>query len=162
MSQIVEAIRPAGSPGPGSGSGSGPETSNPTCSLFVQAGSLFQGTAGSDPFGDAHMISRITDVSVDDLNRVEVSTYQEDDTNGRLYYFNTNNHAEYRLEGAVVLELVARNESVQHVVATFPTEAFSGDRTDGEGEISIVSQLLLASADFAISLATDSFRFVLL
>jgi hypothetical protein len=92
MDQIAEATRPRppGPPGPGSGSesgsgsGSGPETSNPTCSLFVQAGSLFQGTAGSNPFSDSHGISRITNVSVDDLNRIEMSTYHEETTEGRL------------------------------------------------------------------------------
>ena len=79
-----------------------------------------------------------------------------------MNFLTTNNHTEYRSEAAVVLDLVAQDESVQHLVATFPTEAFSGDRTDREGEISIVSKHLLASADFAISLTTDSFRFVLL
>ena len=57
--------------------------------------------------------------------------------------FNPYNHAEYRLEGAVVLGLVGQDKSVQHVVATFPTEAFSGDRTGNGGEISIVSKHLL-------------------
>jgi hypothetical protein len=57
-------------------------------------------------------------------------------------------YAEYQSEAAVVLDLVASDQSVQHVVATFPTEAFSGDRTDSEqGEISIVSKHSLASAD---------------
>jgi hypothetical protein len=76
-----------------------------------------------------------------------------------MNFFNTNNDAEYRLEGAVVLNLVSQDESVQHVVATFPTEAFSGDR---EGDIYIVSEHLLAYANFATSLTIDSFRFVLL
>jgi hypothetical protein len=48
----------------------------------------------------------------------------------------------YRSEAAVVLDLVAQDESVQHVVATFPTEAFSGDRTDGEGEMSCLRALI--------------------
>jgi hypothetical protein len=74
---------------------------------------------------------------------------------------NITNHAEYWSEGAVVLDLVAPDESVQHVVATFSTETFSGDKTDGEGEMSIVSVHLLTSADLATSLTTDSFRFVL-
>jgi hypothetical protein len=76
------------------------------------------------------------------------------------FFHNTTNHAEYRSEAAVVLDLVGHDESVQHVVATFPTEAFSGDTTDKEGEISIVSEHLLASAHFATSLTTDSFRYV--
>ena len=74
----------------------------------------------------------------------------------------TTNHAEYRSETAVVLDLVAQDESVQHVVATYPTEAFSGGRTDQEGAMSIISNQLLASADFVTSLTIDSFWFVLL
>ena len=86
MDQIAEATRtrPPSPPGPGSGSGGGPETSNSTCLLFVQAGSLIQGTAVSNPFTDSHGITRMTDVSVDDLDRVEMSTYHEETTNGRL------------------------------------------------------------------------------
>ena len=61
------------------------------------------------------------------------------------FFHITAHHAEYRSEAAVVIDLVAQDESVQHVVATFSTEAFSGDRTDREGEMSIVSEHLLAS-----------------
>jgi len=93
MSQISEATRQ-----PGSGSGSGPET----------------GTVGSNPFSDSHAISTVSEVSVNDLSRVEMSTYQEEATG----------------EAAVVLDLVAEDESVQHIVATFSTEAFSEDSTD--------------------------------
>jgi hypothetical protein len=94
MNQIAEATRPpgGGSGGGGSGgggsagggSGSGPETSNLTCSLFGQAGSLFQGTAGSNPFSDSHAISTLGKVTVNNLDRVEMSTYHEETTNGRL------------------------------------------------------------------------------
>jgi hypothetical protein len=98
MNQIVEATRPPPTtPGsgsgsgpetspppttPGSGSGSGPETSNLTCSLFWQAGSLFQGTVWSNPFSDSHAM--LSEVSVNNLDRVEMSTYQEETTDGRL------------------------------------------------------------------------------
>ena len=75
--------------------------------------------------------------------------------------FTTLPTTEYWSEAAVVLNLVAPDESVQHVVATFPTETFSGDKTDGEGEMSIVSEHLLASTDLATSLTIDSFWFVL-
>lgn len=34
-----------------------------------------------------------------------------------------------------MLDLVAKDKSVQHIVATFPTEVFSGIRTDEGGEI---------------------------
>ena len=53
-----------------------------TFSLFEQAGSLFQDTVGSNPFSDSHAISRLSEVTVNDLNRVEMSTYQEEDTDG--------------------------------------------------------------------------------
>jgi hypothetical protein len=87
MNQFAEATRPRppSPPGPGSGSGSGPETSNLTSrSLTWQTGSLSLGTVVSNPFSDSHGISSMADVSVDDLNRVEVSTYHEDTTGGRL------------------------------------------------------------------------------
>ena len=78
MNQMAEATRAPGS------AGGGPETSNLTCSLVRQAGSLFQGTVGSDPFSDLHRISRLTEVSVDDLNWVEMTTFREETTDGRL------------------------------------------------------------------------------
>ena len=40
------------------------------------------------------------------------------------------------------MDLVDRNQSVQHVVATFPTELFSGDGTDGGGKISTMFNLI--------------------
>jgi hypothetical protein len=73
-----------GSAGGGSLAGSGPETSNLTCSLFGLAGSLFQGSVGFNPFRDSHAISTLGKVTVDDLDRMEMSTYQEEGTNGRL------------------------------------------------------------------------------
>ena len=76
-------------------------------------------------------------------------------------FHSTTNHAEFRSEAAFVLDLVGQDKSVQHIVATFPTKAFSGDRTDREGEMSIVSRRQL-SADFTTSLTIDSFWFVLL
>jgi len=115
MNQIAEATR---LDPPGSGSGSGPETS----------------TVGSDPFSDSHGISRISEVSVNDLDRIEMSTYHVDTTD----------------RAAIVLDLVAQDESVQHVVATFSTEAFSGDRTD-----SGASQSIAPEAPAALSLHQD-------
>ena len=81
MNQIEEATRPR-PPGSGPDSSPEPETSNVTCSLSEQTGLLFQGTVGSNPFSDSHRISTITDLSVDDLDRVEMSTYHEETTNG--------------------------------------------------------------------------------
>jgi hypothetical protein len=50
-----------------------------------------------------------------------------------MNFFHTTNHAKFRSEAAVVLNLVAHDESVQHVVATFPAKAFTGDGTYREG-----------------------------
>ena len=54
------------------------------------------------------------------------------------FFQSTTKHSDYRSEAAVVLDLVGQDKSVQHVVATFPTEAFTGDTTD-TGEISTMS-----------------------
>jgi hypothetical protein len=91
MGQIeeLEATRPL-APGIGSrsgGSGSGPMTSNLTYLLFGQAGSLFKGTAISNPFSDSHAISNLTQLTVNEPDRVDVSTYQEETTNRRLFLF---------------------------------------------------------------------------
>ncbi|KAH9987568.1 hypothetical protein BJV77DRAFT_1070447 [Russula vinacea] len=67
-----------------------------------------------NPFTSPHAISTLTDVAVSDLDRVEMSTYQARDTG----------------EGAVVLDVIGRDESVQHIVASFQTDVFSGVRTD--------------------------------
>ncbi len=51
--------------------------------LSGRAGSLFQDTAVSNPFTDSHAISRLTDdVNVNDLDRVDESTYQDEASNG--------------------------------------------------------------------------------
>lgn len=44
-------------------------------------------------------------------------------------------HTDYQSESAVVFDVHGRDSTTQHIVATYPTEVFSGDRTDGEGEI---------------------------
>ena len=49
-------------------------------------GSQFQGPVAStprDPFTDSHAISTLTDVSVNDLDQVDMSTFQNEDTGGR-------------------------------------------------------------------------------
>lgn len=57
------------------------------------------------------------------------------------------------------MDLVDEDMPAQRFVATFPTEAFSGDRTDNrEGGIFTESNHLLASADFATGLPIDGFR----
>jgi len=112
MNKIEEATRPPPPP-PGSGSGSGPETSSPPTAPGSGSGSGPEtSTVRSNPFSDSHAM--LSEVSVNNLDRVEMSTYQEETTD----------------EAAVVFDLVAQDESVQHVVATFSTQAFTGDRTD--------------------------------
>jgi hypothetical protein len=52
--------------------------------LSGRVGSPFQGTVASNPFGDAHAVSSVTDVNVNKVDRVEMSTYQDEATDGRL------------------------------------------------------------------------------
>ncbi|KAH9973634.1 hypothetical protein BJV74DRAFT_864166 [Russula compacta] len=70
----------------------------------------------TDPFSDSHAMSMLTDVAVNDLDQVEMSTYQSEDTR----------------DAAIVWNLHNRDASTQHLVATVSTEVFSGDRTDSE------------------------------
>ena len=51
------------------------------------------------------------------------------------FFHSTTKPADLRSEAAVVLDLVANDNSVQHIVGTFPTEAFSDDGTDRGGEM---------------------------
>jgi hypothetical protein len=44
-------------------------------------------------------------------------------------------HTDYQSESAVVFDVHGRDLPTQHIVATYPTEVFSGDRADEEGEI---------------------------
>jgi len=101
MDQIAEATGGLES-GPGNNADTGSVASTPR-----------------DPFTDSHAISTLTNVSVNDLDQVEMSTFQNEDTG----------------ESAVVLDLHGQDSSIQHLVSTFPTEAFSGDRTNGEATV---------------------------
>jgi len=114
--RMAEATRP---PAPEDGSGNSPGT----------------GTAASDPLSNGHAISRITDINVNNVDRVDVSAYKNEATS----------------DAAVFLDLVDHDESVQRVVATFPANALSGVRTDNEGEASQPT----ASEPAAISLHRD-------
>jgi len=81
----------------------------------VAPGNTFGTTSTlSNPFTDAH--AALKNVSVNDLNAVEMTTYETETTG----------------EAAVVLKLDMNNRdaSTRHVVATFPTVIFTGDRTD--------------------------------
>ena len=77
-----------GGSGSGSGSGglgSGPGTSKLVCSLFGQADSQFRGSVASgNPFTDSHAVYTLSDVSVNDPDQVEMSTYHAENTDGWL------------------------------------------------------------------------------
>jgi hypothetical protein len=85
-----EARRPPSPPGDGSGSPAPGDGSRggfgagKLVRLSGRAGSPFQGTAASDPSADSHAVSRITDINVNDVDRVDASAHQEEATNGRL------------------------------------------------------------------------------
>jgi hypothetical protein len=73
MDQIAEATR---------GLEGGPGDNADTASTSP----LIQGPVAStsrDPFTDSHAISTLTDVSVNDLDQVEMSTFTNEDTGGR-------------------------------------------------------------------------------
>ncbi|KAH9978289.1 hypothetical protein BJV74DRAFT_142156 [Russula compacta] len=94
MDQIAEATR-----GPGDSPSTGPAASTPR-----------------DPFTDSHAISTLTNVAVNDVDEVEMTTYECKATG----------------EVAAVLDVHVRDASTQHIVATCPTEVFSDDRTNRE------------------------------
>ncbi|KAH9959173.1 hypothetical protein BC827DRAFT_1384777 [Russula dissimulans] len=81
----------------------------------VAPGNTFGTTSThSNPFTDSHAISSLTNVSVNDLTAVEMTTYEREATG----------------EAAAVLKLEKKDASTQYVVTTFPTEIFRGDRAD--------------------------------
>ena len=51
-----------------------------------------------------------------------------------------------------MLDVIGRDESVQHIVASFQTDVFSGVRTDRAGEGYTISNYLLTPADFMTNL----------
>ncbi|KAI0294562.1 hypothetical protein BC826DRAFT_1104619 [Russula brevipes] len=107
--------------------GGGPRNSPDTTSVT---------STSRNPFTDSHAISTLTDVGVNDLDVVEMSTYQSEDTGGRFidFFHNINElaQADYGSEGAVVMDIHGRDAPSKHIVATFPTEVFSDDRTERE------------------------------
>lgn len=93
-----EATRPS-APGDGSGSAGTAEATRPPAVrdgsgntlgtgnryLFAFRGGLahwFKGTVASDPFGDRHAISKINEIEVNDVVRMDVSTYQDEASGG--------------------------------------------------------------------------------
>ncbi|KAI0247182.1 hypothetical protein BJV78DRAFT_955948 [Lactifluus subvellereus] len=79
------------------------------------------GNNSRNPFTDSRVISSLANIAVSDLDRVNMSTYQSEGTG----------------EAAVVLDLHDRDASAQHIVATFPSEVFSGNKTDEEASRSM-------------------------
>jgi len=111
--------------------------------------SQFQGpveSAPRDPFTDSHAISTLTNVAANDIDEMDMSTFQNEDTGGRSWirFHNLIKHVDCLTESAVVFDLRGRDSSTQHVVATFPSKVLSGDGTDGEGETPTSHKRLLA------------------
>jgi len=109
LAQIVGAtqgpgVAPEGQGGPGGGGGGGP------------GNNLGTATTHSDPFSDSHARSTLTDIHIDDFDEMELSTFGNED----------------RSEGATVIDLIRRGAPTQHIVGTFTTDVFSGDRTGRE------------------------------
>ncbi|KAH9959179.1 hypothetical protein BC827DRAFT_1268957 [Russula dissimulans] len=85
----------------------------------VDPGNHFgSGSTRSHPFSDSRVMSNLTNVPVDGLQDVEMTTYQTEDTG----------------EAAVVFDLHSRHAPTQHIVATFPTVVFSG-KTDWDDRV---------------------------
>jgi len=76
------------------------------------------GSTQRHPFSNSRVMSSLTNVPVDDLQEVEMTTYQTEDTGN----------------GAVVFDLHSRHAPTQHIVATFPTVVFSGE-TDWDDRV---------------------------
>jgi hypothetical protein len=83
MDQIAEEIQRRGG-----GAGSGPDTGKLACSPSGQGRFKFLDSVASiqsNPFTDSHAISMLTDVPVDNLDRVGTSTYVDENTGGQLW-----------------------------------------------------------------------------
>jgi hypothetical protein len=79
MEQIDRAIH---EPGPEGGSENNANTGRVACSgtsLLIQDSVV---STPRDPFTDSNVVSTITEVSVNDLDQVGMSVYQNDDTGG--------------------------------------------------------------------------------
>jgi len=103
MDQIVRNER-----GSGGGGGTDPDTGpvEPT---------------PKDPFTDSHAISTLTSMAANDIDGMDMSTFQNEDTG----------------ESAVVFDVHGRDSSTEHIVTTMPTEVLTGDRTDGEATVAL-------------------------
>ena len=104
-------------------------------------------SAPRDPFTDSHAISTLTNVAANDIDEMDMSTFQNEDTGGRSWicFHSPIERADCPTESAVVLDLRGRDSSTQHIVATFPTRVLSGDCTNGEGNTLTSNERLFAT-----------------
>lgn len=96
----------------------------------------FQSNHSNLPTDSHAVLSVVNDVSVGDLDRLELEAYQSDVTGGLLsilaYYLSKGDLIAYS-EGAVFLGLHRRDASTQNILATFSPTAFSNDSADTGG-----------------------------
>jgi len=83
-------------------------------------------TVASDPFSDRHGVPiPDDDINVDDLNQMEMTTFQSETTGGDYNSLATLKTTLIVVpEAVVILDLQGRDSSTQQVVATVPREAF--------------------------------------
>jgi len=111
----------------------------------------FAASIKSNPFSDWLEIPTLTDIPVNDLDEVEMSTFKSETTSGRLlipFIVSSKDDSDCLSEAAVVLGLRSRNASTQHLISTFPTE----DRTDRDGEMDAYAYRVQALVDSSLAL----------
>ena len=147
MCQIADAVQQHGRGE--SGTGSGPDAGEFACSPFWQ-----ESLTVSSVYAEESVHGLTRDIHFDRCDCQRRGSDRDVDVSGRrywrsvLYLSSTTKHTDYRPDAAFVLGVVAGDQSVQHIVASFPTRAISGVRTDGGGERSTTSSYLWAPADF--------------
>jgi hypothetical protein len=73
----------------------------------------------TNPFGDSHAVSALSDIDLSNVDQVEMSRFESEPTG----------------EAAVIMDLQDRDGTVREYVATFPLEAISGQRAHQGGKI---------------------------
>jgi hypothetical protein len=131
--------------------GNDADTGRLTGRSLADVDSQFQGPVKSalgDPFTDSHAISMLTNMTANDIDEMDISTFRNEDTGGRSWicFHNLIKHVDCLTESAVVFDLHGRDSSTQHVVATFPSMVLSGDGTDEEGETLTTQQALIGDS----------------
>ncbi|KAN0140711.1 hypothetical protein V8E53_001538 [Lactarius tabidus] len=77
----------------------------------------------TNPFGDSHAISTLSDMDLSNVDQVEMSRFESEPTG----------------EAAVIMDLHDRDGTTREFVATFPLEAISGHRADQGAETASMS-----------------------